>query len=441
MEEQFYADRTYLRQLLARHPEWAIQQYMDAIGRSRSWVKKWRQRLRQAPDDDTSVLHGLSRARHRRPEPLHPRVIERILAIRDQPPGNLQRVPGPKTILYYLHQDETLKQGGWHVPTSTSTVWRILDRHNRIIRRTHSEHTPVERPAPMVSWQMDFKDVSSVPPDPEGKQQHVVETLNMVDVGTSRVVDAVVRDDFTNETTIEALTHIFLAHGLPERLTCDRDPRFVGSWSGRDFPTPVIRFLLCLGIEVALCPPHRPDLNAFVERYHRNYAEECLDRHSPTTLAHTRQVTQAYIAHYNRERPNQALTCHNLPPQVAFPDVPPRPRLPVFVDPDRWLQTVHGQRYCRRLNSRGSLQLGHHRYYVKQALAGQAVTVVIDAERHELIVEHHKQPIKRIAIKGLYDDLLPFDTYFEAVREEARLDWRRAMQKQRRVTMWSNSAR
>jgi hypothetical protein len=46
----------------------------------------------------------------------------------------------------------------------------------------------------------------SVPPDPQGKQQHVVETMNGVDVGTSIPVEVVVRDDFTNETHVQQLT-------------------------------------------------------------------------------------------------------------------------------------------------------------------------------------------------------------------------------------------
>jgi hypothetical protein len=182
---------------------------------------------------------------------------------------------------------------------------------------------PVERRAPMRSWQMDFKDVSSVPADPEGKQQPVVETLNVVDVGTSIVVEAVVRDDFTNETVLWALTHTFLNHGLPERLTFDRDPRFVGSWSGRDFPSAVMRFLLCLGLDVQVCPPQRPDRNAFVERYHRSYSEECLAVERPQDQAQADAVTQRYRQHFNWERPNQALTCHNQPPRVAFPTPPP----------------------------------------------------------------------------------------------------------------------
>jgi hypothetical protein len=147
----------------------------------------------------------------------------------------------------------------------------------------------------------------------------------VVDVGTSIVVEAVVRDDFTHETVLWALTHIFLAHGLPERLPFDRDPRFVGSWSGRDFPSAGMRFLLCLGLDARVCPPQRPDLNAFVERYHRSYGEECLDIYRPQDQTQADEVTQRYRQHFNWERPNQALTCHNQPPCVAFPTLPQLP--------------------------------------------------------------------------------------------------------------------
>src|SRR5262249_16196428 len=48
-----------------------------------------------------------------------------------------------------------------------------------------------------------------------------------------------------------------------------RGPHLVGSATGRDFPSPLVRFLLWLGIEPNVCPPHRPEKNAFVERSHR----------------------------------------------------------------------------------------------------------------------------------------------------------------------------
>jgi transposase len=54
------------------------------------------------------------------------------------------------------------------------------------------------------------------------------------------------------------------AQGLPDRITFDRDPRFVGSATARDFPAPFVRFWACLGVDVIVCPPHHPDKNAFV---------------------------------------------------------------------------------------------------------------------------------------------------------------------------------
>jgi hypothetical protein len=298
MEEEYIADRTTLRHLLKQHPNWTTKHYMTATGRSRSWVKKWRKRLRQAAPDDERVLHGLSRARHTPPEPIHPQIVESIWAIRDHPPANLQRIPGPKAILYYLHQAPVLKASGLHIPTSTRTVWPILDRHQRIYRNPKPDHEPVERPEPMRCWQWDFKDVSSVPAEPDSKQQHVVETFNVVDVGTSILLEAVVRDDFTSETALMAVTHTLLEHGRPDRVTFDRDPRCVGSWTGRDVPSPLVRFLLCLDIEVTVCPPQRHDKNAFVERYHRSYGEECLAVHQPQTQAIAHEVTQTYRHHY-----------------------------------------------------------------------------------------------------------------------------------------------
>jgi hypothetical protein len=62
MEEEFFADRTILRQVLKHHPNWATKQYMVATDRSRSWVKEWRKRLRHAAPDDGSVLHGFALA-------------------------------------------------------------------------------------------------------------------------------------------------------------------------------------------------------------------------------------------------------------------------------------------------------------------------------------------------------------------------------------------
>jgi hypothetical protein len=128
---------------------------------------------------------------------------------------------------------------------------------------------------------------------------------------------------------------------------------------------------------------------------------------------------------YNWERPNQAIPCYNLPPRVAFPNLPKRPPLPTHVDPDRWLHAIHDTRYRRRISSNGTLTIDTRAYYVRQALKGQYVTIVVDARHRQLLVEHNNYPIKRIPIKGLYGELLTFEDYYSAMRTEARTHWRR----------------
>lgn len=431
MEEQWVIDRAQLRELIAKHPDWTKRQLAEVIGRSISWVKKWRRRFREAAPDDDSVLYGLSRARHNPPPSIAEEVVERILEIRDNPPENLSRTPGPKTILYYLHRDEPLKASGVYLPRSTSTIWAILDRHDRIWRPPQVEHTSVERPEPMSSWQLDFKDISTVPPDPDGKQQHVVEVLNIVDVGTSILVEALPHDEYHAENTLRGMLGVFLLNGLPDLITFDRDPRFVASWTSQDFPTAFVRFLLCLGIAVNILPPRRPDLNAFVERYQRTYKYECLRRHQPDNLAAVREVTAAFKCHYNQERPNQAITCGNRPPYQAFPELPVRPSLPQRIDPDRWLLAYHNKRFKRRVRSNGTVTIDKHSYYVKRALRGRYIVLRVDAYNRCFEVEAGHQAIKTIPIKSLYDQELDFADYVELIREEA-ISERRLAERRRR---------
>src|SRR5215469_4284175 len=186
----------------------------------------------------------------------------------------------------------------------------------------------------------------------KASEPHVVETFDIVAVGTSMALAVEPGEDYTAETVFTPVVETLRQYGLPDLVGFDRDPRFVGSASGRDFPSPFVRFWQCLGVQVYICPPKRPDKNAFVERFHRSLGEECLDKHRPTDLGQVREVTRAYHEHYNVERPNQAITCGNRPPCVAFPTLPRRPAVPAFVDPDGWMRAVHGERYARKREKR-----------------------------------------------------------------------------------------
>jgi len=100
-----------------------------------------------------------------------------------------------------------------------------------------------------------------------------VEIANFVDAGTSIWLHREVCGDFDAEVILEVVAQFLCEHGLPQMLTFDNDPRFVGSPAGRDFPCALVRFLLCLGVQPTVIPPHRPDLNAYFERFHRSLGQ------------------------------------------------------------------------------------------------------------------------------------------------------------------------
>ncbi len=198
----YYAARANLSRLQQVHPNWSQAEFAVVLGYSKAWAKKWLKRLREeraAGVPLEHILQGHSRARKTPASQTHPLVIQQILTLRDQPPEGLRRVPGKVPIHYYLERDPVLRFFQWPVP-SCKTIYRLLKATDRIASRSKPVHQPLERPAPLTCWQIDFKDIASVPADPLGKRQQVIETLNIIDMGTSVLLDAHVRADFTAET-------------------------------------------------------------------------------------------------------------------------------------------------------------------------------------------------------------------------------------------------
>ena len=429
MEEEWIVKRCQLRQVWLDHPEWSRQKMADEIGCSKSWVKKWLRRIRRASLEDQQVMYGLSRAPKHPPPRFSSEVVNKILEIRDHPPRLLGRTPGPLTILYYLHQDQALKESGEKLPRSTRTVWKILTQYQRIYHPLQSIPEPEERPAPGVEWGLDFHDVSTVPVDPVGKQQHGVEILNLVDHGSSAVVASEPASDYNAETALRKVAEVLLEQGCPDRIRLDRDTRWVGSWTAKDFPSPLLRFLQCLGIEPKVCPPQRPDKNPFVERYHRNFKYECQLIEGPVDLVSTVEINQRDVHFYNFERPNQAITCENQPPRRKFPEKPCLPPVPPTVNPDRWLLAQSGKTYRRKLDSKGCFQLGNQTYYVKQNRRGQMLVIWVDGKQKTLHVFADQVLVRSLPIKGLQNRLMNFQEYLDLMCKEAVSLWRRTQRR------------
>ncbi len=277
----------------------------------------------------------------------------------------------------------------------------------------------------MDTWEIDFTDVSTAQAHHTTRQQHQVEAFAVVDRGTSILVDLQASDNYQAETALIAMGSTLIRQGLPHCIVFDRDPRLVGSWTTDEFPSAFMRFLLNLDIAIEVCPPQRPDLKPFVERYLRTLNAECVGVKRPENLTQTTEVFDAHRHTYNHLRPNQSRACGNRPPYSAFPQLPHLPTIPATVDPDRWLLRYHRRLFKRRVTSSGSIQIGKHRYYIRRDLAGRYVVCQLDAHRRVFDVLSGNVLIKTMPIKDLYNEILEFEAYLKLMVKEAESERRR----------------
>ncbi len=216
MESEWELDRIRLFQVWQAHQEWTLVRLGHALNRSLSWLKKWLKRFREAEHPTLAMFKSQSRAPLHRPRQMIRAVRDAILQLRDQLREKYGRVVGPKTILYHLHKDTTLKTV--YVPQSVRTIGQVLKEGGRIPTRLR-EHYPLERPEPMQHWEMDF-----------GQLGDAFEFLSVVDRGTSILVDTQTQAHYNAETALLAVARLLSTLGLPLKLRFDNDTRFVGNW-------------------------------------------------------------------------------------------------------------------------------------------------------------------------------------------------------------------
>jgi hypothetical protein len=155
MEAIWFARRAALPCLWQQHPEWTNADLAAAVGASESWVKKWLARFKRVTITDPTLYQARS---HARQTPRRPRLVpvsnaSSLCAMSHPPP--LRRVPGPRTLLAFLHHAPKALVLGVPLPRSTRTIWKVLRVHGRIAIEVPHQHRPLEPPAPLAEVQAD----------------------------------------------------------------------------------------------------------------------------------------------------------------------------------------------------------------------------------------------------------------------------------------------
>ncbi len=135
--------------------------------------------------------------------------------------------------------------------------------------------------------------------------------------------------------TQRALRRLFARHGLPRRIRCDNGTPFGAI--GTTGLSRLSAWWVKLGIEVEFITPGQPSENGAHEQFHRVYKAEAATCPAHTVRGQQRR-SERWLAHYNRERPHEALGMKT--PAELFRSNPRRVprRLAAWSYPEGWIR-------------------------------------------------------------------------------------------------------
>ena len=364
------------------------------FGVSRQSVHTWLRRY--AADGGLGGLGDRSSRPHGCPHQMSPAVEARIVEIRRAHPAW-----GADRIGYQLQQD-----GVGPVPGRTS-IYRALVRNGLVVpgqrKRRRADYRRWERARPMELWQMDVVGGFHLADSTELKAVSGIDDSSRFGVSARLVRRATARP------VCEALLAALRRHGIPEQILTDNGKVFTGRFGPAGSSAEVLFDRICAenGIRHLLTAPRSPTTTGKVERWHKTMRAEFLAEHDyrHATIADLQAALDAWVDHYNTERPHQALGMR--PPIERFQlaagpgvetilepsAVPAAPPTAVVEPSPRVVRQPGVQRW---VDQHGVISLGGFRYRVPIVLAGEPVEAVaaehlVRIFHREVLVAEHVQ--------------------------------------------------
>jgi transposase InsO family protein len=335
-------------------------------GVARQTVHEW---LRRYAADGLGGLADHSSKPLSCPHQMPPEVEARVVEMRRAHPGW-----GPRTILFWLEREGVERLPG------RSSVERCLVRHGLVTpqarKRKRSDYQRWERSRAMELWQMDVVGGVRIVDGSEAK------IVSGIDDHSRFVVSARVVARATARPVCDALTFAMQTHGVPLQILTDNAKVFTARFGTG--PGPVLFDKICNdnGITHILTAPRSPTTTGKVERWHKSLRREFLDGKVFASIADAQAQLDAWVRHYNLERPHQSIG--GLPPIERFRLAEPRVKP---AQPLAEASTTSGPVTTRRVSTKGTIGFATVIYKAGVWLAGQSVEVVCDGG---LVHIHHR---------------------------------------------------
>ena len=196
------------------------------------------------------------------------------------------------------------------VPGRTS-IYRAPTRNGLVVpgrrRRRRADYRRWERARPMELWQMDVVGGFHLADGTELK------AVSGIDDSSRFAISAQLVRRATAGPVCEALLAALRRHGIPDQILTDNGKVFTGRFGPAGSSAEVLFDRICAenGIRHLLTAPRSPTTTGKVERWHKTIRAEFLRDHDHrhATVAELQAALDAWVNHYNTERPHQSLGC------------------------------------------------------------------------------------------------------------------------------------
>ena len=399
-------DEQQERKLRRRAIRWHIrhvrvESILRRVGRSRSWLKKWRRRFNTL---GWAGLRSTSRA------PLHPRrrwgpAMERaVVAARRRLERRAVGLIGAAAI-----QDELLASG-WKrraIP-SVSAIKRMLRRAG-LTGRPGSSVPYFPQPTPSATYrlqQMDWTERYLA----GGANVYAFHSLEVA----SRAMDQTLARDKSGRTVRAHLLKSWQLLGLPEGLQLDNDAAFCGGYKVPRVLGACVRLCLYVGVEPIFIPFGEPERNGLVERLHGLWGQAVWKRRRFRGFAQVQRTQPRFQTWYAASvgdvvRPPSAGRRHLTAREAAALPA----RLPITAG------RIH---FLRLVEPDGTIQVLNETWRITRRLAGKYVwaTVVTHEQRLRVYYKRTAHSPVRLVKEFRYDLPEPVQPVSKRFRRTAR---------------------
>jgi transposase InsO family protein len=359
----------------------SVAEVAARAGVTRQTVHRW---LRNYARDGLAGLVDRPSVPVSCPHQMDPVVEARIVALRQEHPGW-----GPRTLGHQLGRE------GFDPLPGRSSIYRCLVRHHLIEveprRRKKADYKRWERSRAMELWQMDVVGGVQLA---DGWKASIV---SGIDDHSRFVISAHVVRRATARPTCDALAKAMRAYGVPAEILTDNGKVFTGRFGPGRGEVLFDRICRENGIRHLLTAPRSPTTTGKIERWHKTLRREFLDGKVFVDLDDAQVQLDAWVEHYNHDRPHQGIGM--VAPWERFRLADPE----AFIDDgDR---AALAPSATRRVGSTGKISFAGTLYGVGVWLSGEAVEVavkdgVVSISHRGVLVQTHAQrhrPDKELA--------------------------------------------